>query len=305
MQSKADNPLRSLRILMIVHLPWERNLGGSRVQVELADEFRRLGHVVEKFDYTDAFPRQPTTRIGKLLPRDFSRHAKAFVRANAARFDVIEANQTDLPFSKRELGFDGLLVARSAGLKPMYAEFLEQARRRWPTQKKGHPIAEIVREWNNRRHLRLVEPSLRAADLIIVPNRDELSYISGVYGIGVKCVRMPFGLSVAQHETFARTADYPAVRLTSKQVAFIGSWDCRKGSEDWPSIVRAVLARVPDAKFLFVGTGRSREWILGYLGHELGEKVEVISKYVNTDLPMLLWLCSSGKTCKWHPDYCI
>lgn len=37
-----------LKILMMLHMPWERNLGGSRVQLELAEEFIKLGHEVEK-----------------------------------------------------------------------------------------------------------------------------------------------------------------------------------------------------------------------------------------------------------------
>jgi hypothetical protein len=45
-----------LQILMILHMPWNRNLGGSHVQLELAEEFRKLGHKVEKFDLYDAFP---------------------------------------------------------------------------------------------------------------------------------------------------------------------------------------------------------------------------------------------------------
>src|SRR5947209_17738731 len=104
---------RPLRILMVCHMPWSRNLGGARVQVELADEFRALGHQVEKFSYEDAFPKG-RSRLGDLLdPRAFPRRARAFVQNRRADFDVIDAHQGNLPYSKPDLGFSGLLVVRS------------------------------------------------------------------------------------------------------------------------------------------------------------------------------------------------
>jgi len=50
------------RILMVIHTPWTPNLGGPRVQLELADELRAMGHEVEKFSYEDAFPRAAPRR---------------------------------------------------------------------------------------------------------------------------------------------------------------------------------------------------------------------------------------------------
>ncbi len=111
---------KPLKILMIVPLPWQHNLGGVRPQFELAEEFRKLGHTVEKFSYEDAFP-QPQSRFQQLTC-NFSLKVKEFIRQNAYRFDIIEANQADLPFSKEELGFTGLLVARSTGLMPLYGQ---------------------------------------------------------------------------------------------------------------------------------------------------------------------------------------
>lgn len=115
-----------MRILTIIHTHWSRNLGAPRVQLELSEELRKLGHTVEKFSYEDAFPYQQS--IIEQLTCNFSLHAKAFVQKNAHRFDIIEANQTDLPFTKKELGFGGLLVARSVGLIPMYKEVLDSTK---------------------------------------------------------------------------------------------------------------------------------------------------------------------------------
>ena len=95
-----------LRILMVVHTPWERNLGCPRVQLELAEELRRRSHEVEKFDYHDAFPKKnPSMLMDRMRPELFSLKVRRFVKTNASRFDVIDANQGDIPFSKEDLGF--------------------------------------------------------------------------------------------------------------------------------------------------------------------------------------------------------
>src|SRR4051812_4521663 len=111
--------MMSLRILTIIHTPWSRSLGGPRPQFELSAEWVKLGHVCEKFSLEDAFPDGRRPRGVRFADR-----AGAFVRANAGRFDVIDCHQTDLPFLKANLGFAGLLVARSVGLMPLYAEIL-------------------------------------------------------------------------------------------------------------------------------------------------------------------------------------
>jgi len=76
---------KPLSILTILHMPWDRNLGGSRVQLELADEFQKMGHEVEKFDYCDAFPQAASSPLQTLTRPSFSAKAKTFVQANAHR----------------------------------------------------------------------------------------------------------------------------------------------------------------------------------------------------------------------------
>jgi hypothetical protein len=75
---------RPLNILMVLHMPWNRNLGGARVQLELAEEFQALGHNVEKFDYYDAFSSSPVHLfLFDLIRPPFAQKAKHFVKANA------------------------------------------------------------------------------------------------------------------------------------------------------------------------------------------------------------------------------
>ncbi len=127
-----------LRILVIVNLPWDERLGACRVWMELAEQWRAMGHTVEKFSLSDAFPGVRATRVTFALKQlAFIRKAAAFVRNNRDRFDVIDALIGTLPFSKEELGFRGVIVARSVGLYRLYDRFDQSVERRWPRLRRG------------------------------------------------------------------------------------------------------------------------------------------------------------------------
>ena len=289
-----------LRILMLLHMPWNENLGGPKPQIELAREFEKLGHKVEKYDLFDAFPKMKArhSRIRELIRPSFSSRAKAFVKANARRFDIIDCHHSNLPFSKAELGFRGLLVARSAGLYALYEQFASFAEQKWPSQRKGHPIAELLRRWRANREAPSFPASLQTCDLINVSNVDERACLAGM-GLAEKCVVIPLGVSREQRDEFARAARPAAERLSHKNVVFIGSWSPRKGSKDWGEIVRRVKQRVPKVRFSFLGTGFDDKTVLSDLGLSSEDWIEVIPRYDNKDLPRLL----SEATVGGFPSY--
>jgi glycosyltransferase involved in cell wall biosynthesis len=298
----------SLRVLMVIHTEWSPNLGGPRAQMELADELAAMGDHVEKFSHEDAFPPVPPARRGSALRvRDFLRSNRSFadrarehVRAHGHRFDVIDANQTDLPFPKRVLGFSGLLVARSVGLIPAYEEFERWAARRWPEPPSARRLAHRALTWpGHRRRLRDVERSFRHADLINVSNRDDLETVGQEMGFGAKVVMFPFGLPEARRIAFRDARAGTAERLAARTVAFIGAWNSRKGSRDWPEIVRRVRERVPDARFLLLGTGHDREYVLSGFDPAGRAGIEVVPRYESPDLPSLL----AGATAGAFPGY--
>lgn len=290
---------RPLKILMVLHMPWNRNLGGPRVQLELAEEFRALGHEVEKFDYYDAFPQAKSSRLAEFIRPSFAAKAKAFVQANAHRFDIIDAHHGNLPFSKKELGFKGLLVARTGGLYIFYEQFAQQERAKWPAQKRGSLAGRLLRDWRQKREAPHYTRSLQVCDLIVLPNHDELAYIRDVMGLGDKCVVFPHGLTEQQHKAFAQAIQPAAVRLANKQVAFIGTWGTRKGSKDWAEIVKLTREQVPEARFLFLGTGFDAKTILEDLNLPASDWIEIIPRYDSEELPRLL----SGATVGAFPSY--
>jgi len=118
---ETESPSKPLRILLLVNLRWEERLGAVRVYLNLANEWRAAGHVVEHYSLSEAFPGMSDSAAGFALRQLwFASRAKSFVGKNAGRFDIIDSLIGSLPASKQELRFNGLLVARSVGLYRLY-----------------------------------------------------------------------------------------------------------------------------------------------------------------------------------------
>lgn len=292
-----------MRLLLVTNTQWSRDLGGARVYLELAEELVRLGHEVEKFSWEDAFPGAPRRpgggRLSRLAgavanSRSFARRARAFVRAHGRRFDVVDAGHTELPFPKRDLGFTGLLVARSVALTPAYARFEREAAARWPEPWSLRRFAHRAMFYPRRRRtLRSWERGMRAADLVNVSNQDDRDELAGL-GFGGKVVCFPFGLSAARARAFRDARAGAAERLAARTVAFIGTWNPRKGARDWPAIVRRVRQQLPQTRFLFLGTGLERYAVLRDFPAEDHGALEVTSHFAGAELPRLLSAATIG-----------
>lgn len=275
-----------LRILMVLHMPWDRNLGGPRVQLELAEELERMGHKVAKFDLRDAFP--SGLKEWSRNPRLFSEQAAAFLRRHHRDFDVVDAHQGNLPFTARELGFPGLVVGRSVGLYALYDEFQDFERIQWPPRNLKARLGHVLRSLGATRSQMEFRRSLECADVLIVMNEDESTYIAEKLTIGTRCEVIPYGLARERREALAPARDALATRLQARRIAFIGAWGPRKGSRDWGAIIRQVRVDSPDARFLFLGTGAAPESVLSDLELPPCDWIEIVPGYMAEELPALL-----------------
>nr|MDQ6913110.1 glycosyltransferase family 4 protein [Verrucomicrobiota bacterium] len=285
---------KPLRILVIVNLPWDSRLGAARVWMELAEQWRALGHTVEKFTLSDAFPGVRATRVTFALRQlMFIGKAKAFVRQNAQRFDVIDALIGALPLSKEELDFSGVIVARSVGFYGLYDRFDQSVAQRWPQAARGKLAGRFLYRYTRRRFLRASERAVRSADLINVPNEEEGNFLRKELGLENVIVQ-PYGLTSDRRQALAATAADGETRLAQRRVCFIGMWGARKGSYDWPHIIRRIRQDLPETRFRFLGTMLDAARIKAELGEVAARDVEFISDFAPENLPALLADCTVG-----------
>ena len=282
-----------MRILLVSDVPLVRELGAGRVQLETAEELRRLGHAVTTYDSREAFTGSPPA-LGRLRPLAFSTRVRAYVRAHAGEFDVIDALQACAPFAKTELGFDGLLVTRSTGLHPLYDAYAAYERRRWPKRMPGSRAGRLLQRWNRRRIVSASRRGYETTDVIRVLNDDEEAYFSTVHGIRAPVAQLPEGLPDAHLDALRRASRDARSRLASKQVVVLGSWSLRKGAADWPAIVTRTRELAPGVEFLFLGTGVPEDVVLAELGASSRDRIRVLAHYRSEDLPELLASATVG-----------
>jgi glycosyltransferase involved in cell wall biosynthesis len=288
----TDQPLR---ILAVINIPWDPRLGAARVWIELAEEWMKAGHTVETFCLTDAFSAPTNSRVVSVLRQLwFPRRAAHFIRRHADRFDVIDFLIGTLPFPKKNLRFKGLLVARSVGLFRLYDEFTRRSRDRWPDQPEGKLLGRFFYKVAARLFRHAAERSIHTCDLINVPNENEAQDLDQHFPAHRPVTVQPYGLDERARTALASAAEAPAIRLAKKKVSFIGMWSLRKGSRDWPEIIRKIRREMPEAEFVFLGTMFSEEVVFEQLGLSPNDRVICKPTYEPSELPALLSDCTVG-----------
>ena len=224
----------------------------------------------------------------------FPSRAAKFVRQNADRFDVIDCLIGTLPFAKESLGFQGLVVARSIGLHRLYERFDLLSRERWPDQPKGRPFGSLFHKLRARRLRRNADEAIRRCDLLNLPNENELEELEKNVRIRRPAIVEPYGLNDQYRAAFAQSAQPAEVRLAKKKICFIGMWSLRKGSRDWPELLRRIWEKVPAAQFVFLGTMFSEQIVFSELGLRDSRRVQCVPTYDPSELPKLLGDCAVG-----------
>jgi glycosyltransferase involved in cell wall biosynthesis len=280
---------------MVQETPWKRTLGGSRVQMEIGEELELLGHHVEHYSLDEAFGGFSRSRWDRWTRPHFSQKAVPWVRANAARFDVIDALIGCLPVSKESLGFKGVLMSRSVALYSFYYDFERRKNAMWPDQREGTALGRARMEMVYRRDTRFAEDSIRASDIVNLCNTDEADFVDKRFGKPDKTAVLPLGISRERCQHFASAAAPSAERLARREVVFVGAWTPRKGAYDWAAIIAQVRKRTPDARFLFLGTGKDEATVRADLKTPEGcDWVRIVPRYDSEELPELIAQGSVG-----------
>ena len=289
---------KPLRILGIVNHPWDPRLGATRVWFELFEQWTKAGHHVEKFCLTDAFPKPTRSRaLSAWRQAIFPYRAARYVRRNAGKFDVIDCLIGTLPFAKKSLRFQGLLVGRSIGLYLAYDEFIRFSRRRWPDQPRGKFLGRLFYTFTSWLLRRSADRALAHCDLLNVPNDDEKRSLEKY--TAAPTIMLPYGLNESERAALAAAAQSAPERLARQEICFVGMWSVRKGSRDWPEIVRAILNSVPNARFAFLGTMTGEQTVLSDLQLAPSELIRCLTSYDPKELPQLI----GGSAVGLFPSY--
>ena len=280
-----------MKILFCSQTALDARLGAPKAIMELAASLEALGcrcRLVSDEETSGGALRGLT---GYRRGREYARSLGRFLERHAGDYDAVDYDHVHLPFSRRRFAPSTLFVARS----PLLIYRLERIR--IPRAPGVRPLVGAIVKWPARRAnvKLLVRRSLRTcreADLVNVSNDDDrLELVRR--GIDTsKIATLPFGLDDARLSAFGACSSSPP-EVT--RVAFVGTFDARKGAHEFPEIVRRVVASVPACKFRLLGARyRSEGEVLAAFPSDLRSHIEVISNYEPSELPGLLADCSVG-----------
>ena len=278
-----------MNILMCSQAPLQKTFGGSKPLLELAEELERLNW-----------------KCKLLCPDDFSKCAdpnethlhyaanlRGYLREHASKYDIVDVDYLYLPYAREEFAQNVLLVARSVLLvhhfKHVQIPAPSTLRHRVRSLLKGSADRSVIMQ-----RIHQAQITLEQADLVNVSNDDDKTELER-HGIsGAKIVVLPFGISRDRRVLFDAVASKPPV---SPVIAFVGTFDYRKGAVEFPLIVQQVLDQVPQARFKMMGclgmfpTERD---ILACFPVGVRDRMDIVPRFAPNELPSLLAGCSLG-----------
>ena len=141
-----------------------------------------------------------------------------------------------------------------------------------------------------------MDVNMREADVINVANSMDKECLVRLGWDARKIIVFPYGLTSTGADQLETCLDRRS-RTTPPRVAFVGTFDYRKGCLDFPHIVERVAAAIPEARFRLLGTKgllQTRERVLAQFPPRLRHHLEIYPTFHPADLPDLLVDCQVG-----------
>lgn len=263
-----------------------RELGAAKVVIELAEALRDQGvHcdlVGREHFATDSGSRKS---ISDLMRRYAAEHGK--------RYDVIDVDHEYFPFERSEFSNDLLIVARSV----LLVQHLERIRIPKPLNLRAI-AGRFLKSGKNRRALAeriaLADKTITCADLVNVSNGDDRLELLRRGVPNEKIVVLPYGLKVSRLQQLANPSlDGRKERI----ISFVGTFDYRKGAQEFPDVVQRVIKQLPGTKFRLLGTRGlipTIEGVARFFPRDIRQQIEIMPHYKADELPKLLAGCSAG-----------
>jgi glycosyltransferase involved in cell wall biosynthesis len=277
-----------MKILLVSDTHLKRELGASKVVIELAEELEALGWECHLSSIPELSGGGASADGGSRI--EPATALRAHLLAHPGRYDVVDYGHGYLPYPRSEFPARMLLVARSVLLIhhsntiriPTYTTLKARA----------HALIFALRDRAEHRQIvRRADVTLDEADLINVANDDDEKVLVQQGIARDKIVVIPYGLSRQQQDLFHRISPIVPAQPT---VAFVGTFDGRKGATDLPKIVRRIVEHSPSVRFRLLGTYKNERDVLARFPSDLRGRIQVVPGYPPGGLPDLLSSCSVG-----------
>ena len=282
-----------MKVLFISKSVLDRRYGAAKLLLELSQALNEGGAECTLVD---------PPALGCDLS-DLAAASGAYLHQEAGRFDVVEfdykhlkiADLDQLQYQYRERSRRPLFVARCQLWRGHMLEVPPP-----PLSGIRAQIGRIARGPKRIRQRRAnVEHDLRimdSSDLVIVSNQDDYLNLTSCHRLDADHVAVVTpGFDEASSKALGRVADWPLEE--PPVVAFVGSFDERKGGGDFPALVNRLVHEVPTVRFRLLGTRgmlQTEAAVLRQFPRRQRHRIEVVPSYAPDALPSLLAGCAAG-----------
>jgi len=279
-----------MKILLCSPIVPTKELGASKVLIELMEEMQKLGWLCKLLSPTEICP-DILSYAGIEYQHKYVEALKNYLHQYASEYDVVDYDHLYLPYPISEFSHSTLFVARSVLLvhhfETIHIPIPNNLRGRIANLIKGASRKAMVEGW-----IKSATLTIQEADIVNVSNNDDKAELIRLGISNEKICVIPYGLSQSRRVLFDAVASDPPVEPT---VAFVGTFAPRKGSNDFPKIVQYISEATPNVKFRLMGASyKTEKEVLGNFDRRLRNKIEVISNFDPEELPDLLASCSVG-----------
>lgn len=270
-------------ILFILSTPWSDKLGVSRVSIRISEHLDALGWHCDHVCFD-----QPYFNVS-VLDRAFNlffiqRQVLKYIKKYGFKYDAIQVEHNLIRYPRSKYKYSGKLIAKSNGLVPIYHEYLKRYKILYPI-KFHHKIIQKINNLSSGGY-KVILNGFNESDQIHVNNEYELNYVSKI-GFADKSHVIVDGLSDIESNSLLSLYSVQR-KFYSKLIVTIGTWSTRKGSNEWPHLVRALRSADPNFHFRFLGTSESPTSVISNFFDEDKDFIEVIPNFEVVDLPELL-----------------
>jgi glycosyltransferase involved in cell wall biosynthesis len=280
-----------MKILFCNPQPITKERGGSKVTVELSEAMSEIGWDCNLVGSNEVIAEAMKETSGKPMP--YREALRFYLKRHARKYDVIDFDHEHLPYPRLDFDQEPLFVARSVLLlHHLECIFIPQGESL--KSKLGVFLKGNARKRLHQSCIKRAQETIESADLVNVSNEDDKAELVRRGISASKIIVIPYGISASRRHLFdavsTSTPEHPIV-------AFVGSFDYRKGAKEFPKIVQNVVSRVPDVRFRLLGTGgmfTTEAAVLANFPKHLRERVEVIPRFSANKLPEHLASCSVG-----------
>lgn len=273
-----------------------KELGAPKVLLELIEGLRDLGHHCDVIGPAHIGAGSVLTHEGA---EDYRRRLRDYLLAHAAEYDVVDYDHEYLPYPRADFPASPLMVARSV----LLVQFMETIR--LPQAKGLRALAaRLLKSRRRARHrdarIAAADATVLAADLVNVANAHDRRELIRRGVSSERIAVIPYGISASRRAAFdGLSVASPAF---PPKLAFVGTFDYRKGGPDMPAIVRTVRAAFPEATFKFLGTAglfQTAEQVYAFFPPQDRRAIQVVPRFPAEQLPELLRDCHVG----FFPSY--